>query len=100
MEFCGGLQTQKDITDNHISDSDLVAFSTDKVSVGTDLMHQHMLQTFISYVAVMSSFVSNILQGISWLLFPNYTVQKHIVPKCSNKSPVVKCAEIRIGLAC
>ena len=39
MEFPGGLQTKEDITDGHISDSDLIAFSTDKLSVETDLMH-------------------------------------------------------------
>ena len=37
MEFPGGLQTKEDITDCHITDSDLVASSTDKLSVGTDL---------------------------------------------------------------
>ena len=28
-------------------------------------------------------------------LVPNHTVQKHIVPRCSNKSPGAKCAEIQ-----
>ena len=39
MKFPGGLQTKENITDSHISDSDLVASSTEKLSVGTDLMH-------------------------------------------------------------
>ena len=39
MEFPGGLQTKEDVTVSHISDSDLVASSTDILSVGTDVMH-------------------------------------------------------------
>ena len=37
MEFPGGLQMQEDITDSHISDSDLVALSTNNFSVTTAL---------------------------------------------------------------
>ncbi len=59
MEFLEGLQTQENITDGHILDSDLVAFSTDKLSAGTDLMHKlPMQQTFINCTSIAISDMS------------------------------------------
>ena len=88
MEFSGGLQTKEDITVSHISNSDLVASSTDKLSIGTDLC------TFINCMTVMSSFVYNPAGNSMAFLFPNHTVQRHIEPNCSNKCPAAKCVEI------
>ena len=53
MKFSEGLQTKTSLIVMHIYDSDLVASSTDKLSVGTDLMHQsHMLHTYINCIII------------------------------------------------
>ena len=45
--------------------------------------------------SVMSSFVCNPPgNSMASTLFPNHTVQRHIEPKCSNKSCAAKCAKI------
>ena len=97
MEFPGALQTKEDITNGCISDSDLVASSTDKFSVGTDLTISRTYATdfhqlYNSDVILVCNPPGN---SMASTLFPNYTVQRHIEPKCSNKSPAAKCAEIR-----
>ena len=79
MEFPGGLQTKEDITDGDISDSDLVASSTDKLSVGTDLMHQsHIHQLYNSNVVLCLQYPPE--NSMASTLFPHHTVQRHIVP--------------------